>query len=686
MANQPTNLNEYYTGQGRALPTVQQRQDVATKAGITGYTGTAEQNGTLLGYLTGLPANKGTSTKPPITADSLTNTQTPVVIPPAIDNTKQNSEMNNTVTGLLNSTKSELEKNQQLQDQQTADIAKTIASNGDQTVNNAIYATQGVDAKKKVVDSLTSSIEQEQKTLMDTITEIRKNTNGLSAGAINAEINRVQTESAVRQGNLGIALSASSRDYATATSIAQRMVENNTAQQKAQLESKMFVLQQLGTKIATQQAQAFQLQVKQLDNQESMLKYAIDNAQTASKDGTVDGEVAFKATQDLLSGKISMSEFNTQIGNVNDQFGIIDGVDITPYATDKQHEVKVQAIYDSLPAELGDAKSVDSVLKSMAPNTKITGQMIMDSASKYGVSPKLLISLMQQDSSLGTKGLGASNNNPGNIAQYDNIKGAVKGYTTLADGVDAVAKWMSKNKAKAVYRGQYASTIDTAKSLEPATTQAKYKQELQKLIAQGDYTTAYQRIQNSVSKSLTGENKTTFVAKQDAIPAIDDLVAKLKAYEDAKGKTGLLKGKFEDIVSSLGNVSDPKYKALATDLKISLQAYRQQMSGAAFSPQEAKDYASVNPQGTNKLELNLAILDGMRSNFKRTVDSTVDAQIGVGAKNIRNSIPYQGLNPTQAIVKYGQINPAQQQMIIELKQAGASDALIASKLGLPITQ
>jgi hypothetical protein len=686
MANQPTNLNEYYTGQGQALPTVQQRQDVATKAGITGYIGTAEQNGTLLGYLTGLPANKGTSTKPPITADSLTNTQTPVVIPPAIDNTKQNSDMNNTVTGLLNSTKSELEKNQQLQDQQTADIAKTIASNGDQTANNAIYATQGVDAKKKVVDSLTSSIEQEQKTLMDTITEIRKNTNGLSAGAINAEINRVQTDSAVRQGNLGIALSASSRDYATATSIAQRMVENNTAQQKSQLESKMFVLQQLGTKIATQQSQAFQLQVKQLDNQESMLKYAIDNAQTASKDGTVDGEVAFKATQDLLSGKISISDFNTQIGNVNDKTGIIDGIDITRYATDPQHELKVQAIYDSLPPDLGDAKSIDGVLKSIAPNTKITGQMIMDSASKYGVSPKLLISLMQQDSSLGTKGLGASNNNPGNIAQYDNIKGAVKGYSTLADGVDAVAKWMSGNKSKAVYRGQYASTIDTAKSLEPASVQAKYKQELQKLVANGDYTTAYQRIQNSVSKSLTGENKTTFVAKQDAIPAIDDLVTKLKAYEDAKGKTGLLKGKFEDIVASLGNVSDPKYKALATDLKISLQAYRQQMSGAAFSPQEAKDYASVNPQGTNKLELNLAILDGMRSNFKRTVDSTVDAQIGVGAKNIRNSIPYQGLNPTQAIVKYGQINPAQQQMIIELKQAGASDALIASKLGLPITQ
>jgi len=686
MANQPTNLNEYYTGQGQALPTVQQRQDVATKAGITGYTGTAEQNGTLLGYLTGLPANKGTSTKPPITADSLTNTQTPVVIPPAIDNTKQNSDMNNTVTGLLNSTKSELEKNQQLQDQQTADIAKTIASNGDQTVNNAIYATQGVDAKKKVVDSLTSSIEQEQKTLMDTITEIRKNTNGLSAGAINAEINRVQTESAVRQGNLGIALSASSRDYATATSIAQRMVENNTAQQKAQLESKMFVLQQLGTKIATQQAQAFQLQVKQLDNQESMLKYAIDNAQTASKDGTVDGEVAFRATQDLLSGKISISDFNTKIGNVNDKTGIIDGIDITRYATDPQHELKVQAIYDSLPPDLGDAKSIDGVLKSIAPNTKITGQMIIDSASKYGVSPKLLISLMQQDSSLGTKGLGASNNNPGNIAQYDNIKGAVKGYSTLADGVDAVAKWMSDNKSKAVYRGQYADTITLAKGLATDKQAGATAQQLKKWIANGDYTSAYQKFVQLTSSNLTGQNKTNFDNKLSQIKAIGNLTAKLQAYSDAGGKTGLLKGTFEDIDAKLGKVSDPKYKALATDLKIALQSYRNDLSGASFSAQEASDYASVNPSGKNSLDLNIAILQGMRDNFTRQVETSVTGAVGQGAQYIKDSIPYQGLNPAQSVVKYGQLNQDKQAMILELKQNGASDALIASKLGLPITQ
>lgn len=49
----PTNLSEYYAGQGQALPTVQARQSTAAKAGITGYTGTGDQNVTLLAYLQG---------------------------------------------------------------------------------------------------------------------------------------------------------------------------------------------------------------------------------------------------------------------------------------------------------------------------------------------------------------------------------------------------------------------------------------------------------------------------------------------------------------------------------------------------------------------------------------------------------------------------------------------------------
>lgn len=49
----PRNLSEYYQSIGQALPSVAQRQEVASQAGIQGYRGTASQNAQLLSYLVG---------------------------------------------------------------------------------------------------------------------------------------------------------------------------------------------------------------------------------------------------------------------------------------------------------------------------------------------------------------------------------------------------------------------------------------------------------------------------------------------------------------------------------------------------------------------------------------------------------------------------------------------------------
>lgn len=57
-------LYEYYKSQGKSLPSVTERRPLAEKAGITGYTGTAEQNAKLLSSLQGdgagtMPTNIG---------------------------------------------------------------------------------------------------------------------------------------------------------------------------------------------------------------------------------------------------------------------------------------------------------------------------------------------------------------------------------------------------------------------------------------------------------------------------------------------------------------------------------------------------------------------------------------------------------------------------------------------------
>lgn len=124
---------------------------------------------------------------------------------------------------------------------------------------------------------------------------------------------------------------------------------------------------------------------------------------------------------------------------------VIDGIDISSYATDPQHESRVSKIYSSLP-ELPDAEASTTYIQQKFPKSPITGDMVITAAQKYDVSPKLLVAIMQQDSGLGTKGLGMKTRNPGNVGNNDS--GKIVKYPSWKEGVEGVARFLAKNKIK----------------------------------------------------------------------------------------------------------------------------------------------------------------------------------------------------------------------------------------------
>lgn len=84
----PTTLSEYYSSQGQALPSVSARQSQAAQAGIQNYSGTAQQNTQLLGYL----QNQGSNTATPvIPAQNVGSGTQPVPLP----NQPQSQEQSN---------------------------------------------------------------------------------------------------------------------------------------------------------------------------------------------------------------------------------------------------------------------------------------------------------------------------------------------------------------------------------------------------------------------------------------------------------------------------------------------------------------------------------------------------------------------------------------------------------------
>ena len=125
--------------------------------------------------------------------------------------------------------------------------------------------------------------------------------------------------------------------------------------------------------------------------------------------------------------------------------GIVGGYDISSYATDPNHENAISTILSTM-GQFKTKEDVQNYITKVAPTSKITAEMILESSKQNGVSWEMLVAMMQQDSSLGTKGMGARNNNPGNIAQYDDLKQPVAGYKTLQEGVNAVGAWLKRHK------------------------------------------------------------------------------------------------------------------------------------------------------------------------------------------------------------------------------------------------
>jgi len=138
------------------------------------------------------------------------------------------------------------------------------------------------------------------------------------------------------------------------------------------------------------------------------------------------------------------SELKTQeVIKITAKTGVINNYDIRSYATDPEHEIKVENILKKI-GNMQDAEQINDYIKARYPTSPITGEMIIQASKKHKVPPEIMMAIMQQDSSLGTTGLGARTKNPGNVGNDDS--GRIKHYASWADGVDAVAKWLSKHK------------------------------------------------------------------------------------------------------------------------------------------------------------------------------------------------------------------------------------------------
>lgn len=197
-----------------------------------------------------------------------------------------------------------------------------------------------------------------------------------------------------------------------------------------------------------------------MQNKESMLSNAVGQAFSS---GDLERMTALEKelfeTQNTLSQLRLLSEINHAAASTNSTpaevvasgvdslahnvqgpsaEAIVNGYDISAYATDPLHEQKIQNLISSMPAfnSIGD---IDAYIQFAAPGSPVTGQMVQNAASLYTVDLLLMLAIMQNDSNFGTIGIGARTYNPGNVGNNGIEE---RNYPSWEEGVSAVANWL----------------------------------------------------------------------------------------------------------------------------------------------------------------------------------------------------------------------------------------------------
>lgn len=115
--------------------------------------------------------------------------------------------------------------------------------------------------------------------------------------------------------------------------------------------------------------------------------------------------------------------------------------DFSTYATDPNWGNAVKSHISRIP-QLNTPQDITAFIRSQAPNSPITGDMVIASARKFNVDPKLILAIAKQEANYATLGRAARTFNPGNVGNVDS--GANVNWGSWQAGLDALARNVSR--------------------------------------------------------------------------------------------------------------------------------------------------------------------------------------------------------------------------------------------------
>lgn len=113
-----------------------------------------------------------------------------------------------------------------------------------------------------------------------------------------------------------------------------------------------------------------------------------------------------------------------------------------------------------------------------------------------------------------------------------------------------------------------------------------------------------------------------------ALKLVNEIEVDLRAYEAKGGETGIFTGTMEEIAEKAGRITDVELATLNNKIRMAIQRYRHDISGAAFTESEAKEYRRVFPSIGRTQDFNTANITSIRAVFSGDVRFYVEGRIG----------------------------------------------------------
>ncbi len=149
-----------------------------------------------------------------------------------------------------------------------------------------------------------------------------------------------------------------------------------------------------------------------------------------SKNNSTNPPSAAKPGQNMIVAGIDFSGKSTGVG---------------AYATDPNYSNEVNGIYNDIEKNFPTptSQNLQSYIENNAGKNKspVTGQMIINAATTYGVDPNALTAVLNQESDFGTAGVATRTMNPGNVG---NTGSAERSFNSWQAGVNATAQELAR--------------------------------------------------------------------------------------------------------------------------------------------------------------------------------------------------------------------------------------------------